>query len=96
MDSIELIKKELKSSGSKFFSVEFFKRTTGEKRKYNCCHFGVKKYLKGGAPAYNAGDKNLLIVYVEDTDTKAYRSIPLENVVQATINKKHIIFKKGL
>ena len=96
MNSVDMIKTELKRSGSTFFSVEFFKRTTGEKRKYTCCHFGVKKHLKGGTPAYNAEDKNLLIVYVEDSDTKAYRSIPLENVVQATVNKKHIIFKKGL
>ena len=100
--------RKLTGQDGTFFSVGFTKRpkplgkraiargevqpTEGEYREF-VCRFGVKKDLKGGKAAYNAKDKNLLVVWVpkaglkiEDAVAMAvekngdYRSIPCENV----------------
>ena len=65
------------------FSVEFIKRTTGERRKM-LCRTGVKKHLKGGDKAYNAASKGLLTVY--DLQAKGYRSIPVDAVVSLSVH----------
>lgn len=73
----------IKACHSGFFSVEFIKRTTGERRKM-ICRQDVKKHLKGGELKYDPEEKGLLTVY--SMDAKGYRSIPLENLISATIN----------
>ena len=100
--------RKLTGADGAFFSVGFHKRpkplgkraiargetqpTEGEYREF-VCRFGVKKDLKGGVAAYNAKEKNLLVVWVpkpglnlKDQEALAdekngdYRSIPCENV----------------
>ena len=71
-------------NASEVFTVSFIKRSTGELRVMNC-RFGVKKHLQGGELAYNPKEKNLLMVF--DMQAKGYRSISLEGVESATINK---------
>lgn len=44
-----------------FFSVKFIKRTNGEIRDM-VCKVDVKKYLRGGEPAYDFLEKNLVCV----------------------------------
>ncbi len=52
----------LKHDGEQgFFSVKFIKRTNGEIRDM-VCRLDVKKYLRGGAPAYDFAEKNLVCV----------------------------------
>ena len=63
--------------GSKFFTVTFVKRTTGETRVMNC-RKGVKKYLTGGEMKYDPKKKNLVSVY--DVKKRGHRSISLENI----------------
>lgn len=72
---------------SSFFTVTFITKDNRE-RKMNC-RLLVKKYLKGGSPAYNAADYNLLhvcdIQIVNKnirlhTNETPYRSINLSTV----------------
>lgn len=78
----EEVKDILSKAGSEIFGVSFIKRTTGEIRHMNARR-GVVKYLRGGVPAYNFGEKNLLPVY--DMVKKGYRVIPLESVLEIRI-----------
>jgi len=64
-------------AGGTIFGVVFIKRSTGELREMNC-RMNVKKYLKGGPPAYNPSEHNLLWVF--DVQKMGYRSIALEGV----------------
>ena len=66
----------LQNSG-KVFRADFTKRTDGTKRTM-VCRCGVKKYLKGGSPAYNFSKKGLISVFEFG---KGYRSIPLDNLI---------------
>lgn len=76
---LKKVKDKIDSLNGEFFTVMFIKRTTGELRKM-VCRKGVKKYLKGGPPAYNFSEKNLVPVF--DVEKGEYRSIPLENIVE--------------
>jgi len=71
--------------GNKIATVTFVKRHTGELRRMNC-RLGVTRYLKGTGPAYDASAHKLLTVF--DMQKKAYRSIPVENVVEVKAHKK--------
>ena len=68
----------LKSLNGKFFTVEFIKRTSGERRTMRATT-NFESLLKGGEAAYNASEKNLLVV--RDLDAQAFRSIPLDAVL---------------
>lgn len=48
------------------------------------CRVGVKRYEKGGTPAYNPDDYGLLWVW--DLEKRGYRSIPLDRVISVRIN----------
>jgi len=66
---------KLRRSG-KVFRVDFIKRGDGSMRTM-VCRFGVKKYLKGGKKAFDAGDKGLFTVWEFG---KGYRSITIDNL----------------
>jgi hypothetical protein len=72
-------------ANGQFFGCRFIKRSTGETREMNA-RLGVKKHLKGGEPRYDPKEHNLLVVF--DQQKGAYRSIPLENVLE--INTKGV------
>lgn len=79
----------LRNSNGKIMNVLFVKRTTGELREM-VCRTGVKKHLKGGPPAYDFKEKNLVSVYDMQAEVgKGYRSIPLENIRSITIDGTH-------
>ena len=65
--------------GDKFFTVKFIKKTDGEERVMNC-RLDVKKHLKGGQMNHNPKDYNNLVVY--SLDSKGYRTIPLDNLLE--------------
>jgi hypothetical protein len=65
------------------FSVEFIKRTTGEKRLM-VCRLGVKSHLKGGTKKFDDTEKKLLTVF--DVQKNAYRSIPLDQIIRVKIS----------
>lgn len=87
MSKSDLLKiiSEIKKAENKFFSVHFIKRTNGEARKM-VARFDVKGYLRGGKPAYDFNEKNLLSVF--DVQKKAYRSIPFEGIRYAKVRGK--------
>lgn len=69
----------IQSTDGLFFSVEFIKRTTGEKRVM-LARTGVRKHLKGGDAAYNFTDHGLISVF--DMEKGQYRSIPKEGITK--------------
>src|SRR5438445_12360288 len=73
----------IRGSGGAFFGVTFTKRTTGEVRNMQC-RLGVKSYLRGGEPAYNFADHNLISVY--DMAKAGYRSVPVDSISQLHLN----------
>jgi hypothetical protein len=73
--------KEAVSDG-KIFSVEFIKRTTGE-RRHMVARLGVKSHLKGGTKSFDDREKNLLTVF--DVQKNGYRSIPLDAIIRVKI-----------
>lgn len=79
-------------SGGKIITVEFIKRTTGEKRVMNC-RLGVKSKLRGGEPKYDAKAKGLVVVY--DMRAGDYRSIPLDAVLSVTSEGERTVFKQA-
>jgi len=66
----------------KFFSCTFIKRTTGERRK-GVFRIGVKKHLHGGDPVYDFKEKDLLPVW--DVQKEAYRTIPVESIIEISL-----------
>ena len=68
----------LQSLNGKFFTVEFIKRSTGEKRVMTCTT-NYASHLAGGDAAYDAKAKQLLPVW--DTVNKGFRSIPTNSVL---------------
>jgi hypothetical protein len=74
--------REAVSDGS-LFSVEFIKRTTGEKREM-LCRTGVRAHLKGGTKKFDDKEKQLLTVY--DVQKNGYRSIPLDAIIRVKIH----------
>lgn len=76
----------IKNSKSKFFRIEFKKRSDGSLRSM-LCQFGVKAHIKGGSgtgPAYNAISKNLITVWEKEADS--YKTIPIEGILRIMIN----------
>jgi hypothetical protein len=77
-------------ANGKIASVTFVKRSDGTERKM-LCRTGVRKGLTGRGPNYDPESKNLLTVF--DMEKKAYRTIPAENVVEITAQKRHFSFR---
>lgn len=66
--------------GNTIFTVDFFKRSTGELRRMNC-RLGVRPKTQGrGGPRYDARAHDLVNVY--DVQIREYRAVPLENIVE--------------
>ncbi len=82
--------------GGRIVHVVFTKRLTGEKRIMKC-RLGVKKYLSGKGPKYNAAKKKLLSVYDMEAalknPAKAYRNIDLTTVSEVVCGEK-ILYKE--
>lgn len=74
---------KIKATKGGFFRVMFIKRTTGELRDM-ICRTGVTKHLRGGEPAYNFAEKNLLSVY--DMEREGYRCIPLDAILAIRVD----------
>ena len=86
---MEINEEELrKIVGGTIFSIQFTKRSNGAARRM-VCRLGVKKYLRGGAAAYNPTDKGLMTVY--DLENKGYRSIPLDSITGPIKARKRVI-----
>jgi hypothetical protein len=77
----ELVEKIKATKG--FYSVQFVKRSTGDKRLMTCLNH-VKKYLNGGELSFDPEAYNLIPTW--SVDSKGYRSIPVEGIIGATIN----------
>lgn len=77
MNKSDKIRALIAAQKGKFFSIDFTKRTNGEKR-HLVGRKNVRKYLKGGDLGYNAASHNLEIVW--EMATKSYKAIPLEAV----------------
>ena len=65
------------------FGVDFVKRSDKSLRIMQC-RFNVKKYLMHGERAYNPKDYDLVCVF--DMQKMAYRSIPLDAIVEIRMN----------
>jgi hypothetical protein len=76
----------LDKSKGRWFTIEFTKRTTGEKRTMTC-RTGVKKHLKGGARAYDPKELGLMIVW--EAKSSAYKSIPTDAITAIRYGGKH-------
>jgi hypothetical protein len=83
MDVSRVVRELEGRTDGRFFSVTFIKRTTGEIRKMNC-RLHVLRHLKGVGSTYDPKAHDLMVVW--DIGKKGYRSIPLENVLSATID----------
>lgn len=68
----------LEALNGKIFSVDFIKRSTGEKRTMRATT-NYRKHLAGGEAAYDFSAKSLIPVW--DLDKKAFRSIPTDSVM---------------
>ena len=84
-----MIEELLRATKGKFFSVDFIKRTTGEKRTMTA-RLGVTKYLKGGELGYDAKAKGLLPVYEVKADGTdgGYKCIPLDAITEIKFQGK--------
>ena len=71
----------LESTKGRFFTVHFVKQD-GTQRVMTC-RTGVKKYLRGGKPAYNFNAKGLTPVYEPGN---GYRSVAWERVTRIAAN----------
>jgi len=78
-EAISLIKK----SNGKIFTACFRKRTDNKMRIMNC-RLGVTKGIKGTGNNIDKVKHELLTVY--DMQAKAFRSIPIPNIVNLTID----------
>ena len=68
----------LNSTSGRIFKVVFSRRSDGRQREM-VCRTGVKAHQTGGTILFNPISRNLFSVY--DVRKKAYRFIPLENVI---------------
>jgi len=75
----------LRSSAGRLFSVWFVKRSDGTLR-HMTCRTDVAKGTTGGQLAFDPQDRDLLGVY--DVHKRAYRFIPLENVLALKVDGK--------
>lgn len=69
-------------SNGRIFSVRFIKRSTGEIRTM-VCRTGVRS--EGGSLKFNAADKDLLVVW--DMQARAFRSIPVDGILEMRVQK---------
>lgn len=67
----------------RIFSIEFIKRTTGEKRLM-VCRTGVSKGVKGVGRRFDTVDKGLVPVF--DMQKDQHRMIPLEGIRRVKID----------
>jgi hypothetical protein len=84
----ELVESIVKSTGNRFFSVEFVKKD-GTIR-HMTARLGVTKHLKGGERSYNPEEKGNIIVF--DVVKKAYRTINTATVRSIRTRKQQITF----
>ena len=71
------------------FAVEFRKRTTNELRMMNCRR-KCESRLRGGPPAYDPAEKNLLVVF--DMANKGYRCFDPDAMTRIKIDGEwHLI-----
>ncbi len=70
------------TSGGRFVSLVFTKRSDGSEREM-LCRLHVKKHLTGGGSAYNFADKGLIPVW--DRHAEEYRVIPTEGITRVMI-----------
>lgn len=77
----------LNSLHGQFFTVDFVKRSTGERRTMNAS-LNYRSLLVGGQAKYDATVKNLVIV--RDEGKNAIRSIPLDSLT--TIRARHNVY----
>jgi len=68
----------LESTNGKIFRVVFSRRSDGRQREM-VCRIGVKAHQTGGTLKFNPISRGLFSVY--DVRKRAYRFIPLENVI---------------
>ena len=68
----------LKSTSGRIFRVVFSRRSDGRQREM-VCRTGVNSKHSGGTITFDASSMNLFSVY--DVQKRAYRFIPLENVI---------------
>lgn len=80
-------RKLLEKTNGKIFTVHF-RKTDGTVRKMNC-RLGVKVHLKGGKSSVENYNK-YIVVY--DMQTKGYRTVNLETLIEAKIGGKHYTF----
>lgn len=71
------------------FTVDFIKRTNGERRLMNCRR-GVTKGVTGKGLAFDPEKKDLLTVY--DMQKSAHRMINLEDLVALKANGKNYVW----
>ena len=97
VEKVKTVASIIRSQNGKVVSVKFIKRTTGEVRTMQC-KLGVKKHLTGGVLKYDPKDYQLLTVYSMDVAAvdpkKAYRSIPLDAVLEVTASGVVYNFEK--
>lgn len=75
-------------AGGTFFSLTAIKRTTGERRVYNC-RLGVHKFVTGEGMTFAPEDRNLIVVW--DKVKNDYRMVNCDTIEELTIKGKHII-----
>jgi hypothetical protein len=75
----------LRATDGKLFSIVFVRRRDGRARTM-VCRTGVTKQRTGTGLAFDPDQKHLFGVY--DIHKRAYRFIPLENVLCLTFNRK--------
>lgn len=75
--------RQIRSTAGKIFACEFTKRTTGE-RRVMVCRLHVRSRLRGGSPAYDAAEKNLITVF--DMHKNAFRSVPIEGLTRVRVD----------
>jgi hypothetical protein len=80
----------LNGSRGRFITVEFTKRTTGERRVMTC-RTGVTKHLKGGKRAYDPEKLGLAIVW--ETKTSEYKSIPTDAITAVRFGGKRMVVR---
>ena len=84
----QALKNHLHNGDGRVFSAAYTKRSDGTERVANG-RFNVTKHLKGGEPAYNRAEKNLLCYY--DTNSKGYRSIPLDGLKWVQVDGERLV-----
>lgn len=80
----ETAKQIIHDTDGKIFSVSFTKKD-GSHREMNA-RLGVKKHLKGGKPAFNPEDYNMLFVF--DVHKEGYRTIPFDRLLEVRFKGK--------